>query len=330
MTCLTFDVGGTYIKHALIKNGVISQWGRINTPASGAVGHENSQEELFPKLYDQYLGEIFRIFSRYGDGIDGIAMSVPGILDAKTGYMYTGGSLKYVQELNLAEAVSDMCGGIKVTIENDAKAAATAELISGSLRGVNNAAVVLCGTGIGGCTICDGKIVRGSHFFAGEYSFIYIGGSPKEKRFWGEAAGVHRMYEEYAAKKSVPLEIVTGEYLFDRANAGDSVAISAVRNFCTKLCGPICNLQTIIDTERIAIGGGISNQPLFLDILREQIEIFSNDYYAGFPKPVVVPCKYRNSANLLGAYYRFCSDFKNIGVPTGEAAKEMEVQYERA
>ncbi|MFR3324477.1 MAG: hypothetical protein ACLTR8_08090 [Oscillospiraceae bacterium] len=41
-----------------------------------------------------------------------------------------------------------------------------AELSSGVLKGIKDASVVLFGTAIGGCTICNGEIIRGSNQFS--------------------------------------------------------------------------------------------------------------------------------------------------------------------
>ena len=57
---------------------------------------------------------------------------------------------------------------VNVTIENDGKCAALAELWCGELSNVENGAVVVLGTGIGGGIIINGKLHKGSHFSAGE------------------------------------------------------------------------------------------------------------------------------------------------------------------
>lgn len=160
MKCLTIDVGGTYIKYGLVENGIISCKGKKPTPAVPLKWGEDVDEELailFRKKYREYFDTLREIFLELGDGIDGIAMSVPGILDSRTGYVYSGGALCYISEINFADEVSRLCNGVPVTIENDAKAAAMAELSSGVLKGIKDASVVLFGTAIGGCTIATGK-----------------------------------------------------------------------------------------------------------------------------------------------------------------------------
>lgn len=308
MKCLTIDVGGTYIKYGLVENGIISCKGKKPTPAVPLKWGEDVDEELailFRKKYREYFDTLRKIFLELGDGIDGIAMSVPGILDSRTGYVYSGGALCYISEINFADEVSRLCNGVPVTIENDAKAAAMAELSSGVLKGIKDASVVLFGTAIGGCTICNGEIIRGSNQFSGEFSSIKLRSSSGTKETWGNF-GVHTMYDEYAAQKGIEKGAVTGEMLFEKAEAGDKKACEIVRNYCRLMCEPICNLQVVTDPQVIAIGGGISSQRLFIDMLREEVERSCKEIKSpNYPTPTLVACKYRNDANLIGAYLHF-------------------------
>ena len=68
---------------------------------------------------------------------------------------------------NRGQLVRERCG-CRVTLENDGKAAAIAELRAGALQGCCNAAVFIIGTGVGGGIIANGQLVRGVHFTAGE------------------------------------------------------------------------------------------------------------------------------------------------------------------
>lgn len=63
--------------------------------------------------------------------------------------MYTGGSLFCISNVNIVE-IREKKTGIPVTVENDAKCAALAEIWQGSLKDCQNAIVVICGTAVGG------------------------------------------------------------------------------------------------------------------------------------------------------------------------------------
>ena len=62
--------------------------------------------------------------------------------------------------------------GIPVSVENDGKCAALAEFWRGSLKGCTNGAVVLSEPVLQGGDHPNGKLFRGNHFTAGEYSYI--------------------------------------------------------------------------------------------------------------------------------------------------------------
>lgn len=80
--------------------------------------------------------------------------------------MYTGGSLFCISNVNIVEILEQRVG-IPVTVENDAKCAALAEIWQGSLKECQNAVVVVCGTAVGGAVICNREIVSGKNFMAG-------------------------------------------------------------------------------------------------------------------------------------------------------------------
>ena len=59
-----------------------------------------------------------------------------------------------------------------VSALNDGKAAALAELATGRLKGVTNGAALVLGSVLGGGIIINDKLFQGSHFQAGELTFL--------------------------------------------------------------------------------------------------------------------------------------------------------------
>ena len=299
---LCFDAGGTFIKYALIDD-------RENFLESGKLttSEFRSAEDL--------LDEIGALYETHSDVV-GIAMAMPGMIDVERGYMYTGGSLQYLKEVSFAQMVSQRCVNIPVTLENDAKAAATAELYSGALKDCKNGIVITVGTALGGTLVIDRKVLRGNNLFAGELSYAYYSQEhmfddppPKQifseackETFWALRAGAARMCELYRSDGGDP-SVTSGEQLFERIQCGDDKAATALRTCCHDLAMLLFNLQCTIDPDVIAIGGGISEQPLFIETLREETEVYRNVALDGAPRVNVVPCTYRNNANLLGAFY---------------------------
>ena len=157
MKVMVFDVGGTEIKYSVMDE-------QMNRFDAGSVPTPQDTQEHF-------LDTIYALYAPHKDEVDGIAMALPGFVDANTGYVSNGGALLYNTGTQVGQLVRERCG-CRVTLENDGKAAAIAELRAGALQGCCNAAVFIIGTGVGGGIIANGQLVRGVHFTAGEYSFV--------------------------------------------------------------------------------------------------------------------------------------------------------------
>ena len=293
MLITTIDVGGTFIKHALMdENSNILERGKVPTPKSNR---------------DDFISAVVNIHKSYSNA-EGIALSMPGIIDAVNGVCITSGALEYNNGLRVIDALQSIVP-VKITVENDAKCAALAEASSGALADVSDGFVLIFGTAIGGAFIKDHKIHRGAHFSAGEVSFTItdIDGSPTEENFWGFQCGVPQLLESYAQKINAPVENVSGEIFFDAVNQNDPVAVNCLERFTRRIAVQIFNLQMLFDPQRFAVGGGISAQQSFIDHINKNIDRLRAECRFNLPSPTVVACKFQNDANLIGALQHFLS-----------------------
>ena len=146
MKVMVFDVGGTGIKYSVMDEQLNrTDTGSTPTPA-------DSQEHFLNTLREIYLP--------HKDEVDGIALSLPGFIDAEQGVVKGGGapSLAYNVGTPVGPRLAEVCG-CRVWIENDGKAAAIAELERGVLKGCRNAAVFIIGTGVGGAEYICLKVI---------------------------------------------------------------------------------------------------------------------------------------------------------------------------
>lgn len=283
------DVGGSSVKYALIgPDRSLTEHGKVPTP------HDDRAA---------YLDALAGIYAQFHGRVEGIAMSVPGIIDSEGGVCKTTGALGLGEDFPLVQELEARCG-VPVTIANDAKAAATAEAAWGSLAGCSSGIVIVLGTGIGGALILDGKVLAGRHFAAGEFSTLCLDNHHDDIfHTWCGLNGSSKLITTAAYAKGVDPAAVNGEDVFGWVNAGDQAACMALDSFTLTLAGMIRNLQLIFDPERFAIGGGISQQPKLMESLRRnlaQVERLTARH--GMPRAEVVTCKYYNDANLIGAY----------------------------
>lgn len=312
---LGFDVGGTFIKYAWMEeDGTIVESGKIPTMRKEGDTIEDFIDAL-GKIYDQYKekGEI-----------QGIAMATPGFVDIENSIIYNGGALRYLDRVNMQEKLGARCDNIPISVENDGKCAALAEVWRGNAKDVNNACVLIIGTGIGGGIIIDRKVHHGNRMVAGELSWHICGLTRKdvdklvpETKFHqvedifdtlhyfdtaqcSTAALVHRVAKE----KGLLDEQVSGEQIYEWAKAGDEISIEALEDTYFSIARLCINMCVTIDPDVILIGGGISAEPAFIEGIQRYIDKLKivTEIYSGIKIDV---CKYRNRSNLLGALYNF-------------------------
>ena len=306
MKVMVFDVGGTGIKYSVMDE-------ELNRTGTGSVPTpSDSQEHFLNTLRDIYLP--------HRDEVDGIALSLPGFIDAGAGVVRGGGapSLAYNVGTPVGPRLAEACG-CRVWIENDGKAAAIAELELGALQGCRNAAVFIIGTGVGGGLIIDGKLVRGRDCTAGEYSFLNTNAEAWKdpSKTMACQCSTSALLNGYRARKNLPEDApVDGRSFFEAVHAGEPAARETLQSFCRYVAVQIYNLTVLLDLEKVAIGGGISSQPILLQTLNEVYEEvilrghpFGEAAARTLPRPEIVPCSFRNDANQIGAFASYRKAF---------------------
>ena len=294
MPILVCDVGGTFTKYALMtEEAEILQKGKVRSAIASKKAFVQSLEG---------------ILEPYKEDVEGLALSLPGIMDSERGFMFSGGSLAFVDNWAIAEELQARFG-ISVSIENDGNSAALAEHWKGVIQSVSNAAVVVLGTGVGGGVIINDKLLRGKNFLAGEFSLM---ASHWEEDFQledvlGLKVSVPKMVLEASQELGLTEDEATGEYLFSLAQAGNTIALAHLRRFSNQVARLIFTLYFSFNPEVFAIGGGISQQPLLLELINEQVEKLFQQLPGRLPRPNIQACDFYNEANLIGALYHYLS-----------------------
>lgn len=287
---MCIDVGGSSIKYGVLdgKLAFLSR-GSVVTPYEGV------------EKYLDVLEGIYREEAERFPDLAGIAMSVPGVVDSHNGICINGGNLTYIELLPLKARMEERCH-VPVSVMNDAKSAALAEVTWGALADCQDAVVIVFGTGIGGALIKDGEVHLGKHFAAGEFSWIMMSQEfDCAEDAWCMRNGNRRLIHMAAQAKGVSEEGITGYDVFRWAEEGDEAVLWVLDKFTKDIAYMIMNLQSIYDPERFAVGGGISRQPLLLAYIQKNLDNFYKLCPFPVPKPEVTVCKYYNDANLIGA-----------------------------
>lgn len=292
MTAAVLDIGGSSIKYGRMDERLaVEQRGKIPAPL---------------KDMNAFFASLDRIWEEIGTNADGLAVSMPGVIDSSGGYAYSGGILQYIRGRHLAREIADRYQ-TPVWIGNDAKCAGSAEAAYGALQGVRTGIAVILGTGIGGCLILDGKVYTGIHFSAGEFSFLHTNryAPYAQDEWWARVNGSDGLLS-MVQKHTGSTEALTGEEIFEKAEQGHPDILRALDQFAETAAVQLLNLQCILDAEKIAVGGGISAQPLLIQKLKGHSDRLYRDYPYPFFQPEITACRFRNDANLIGAYAQFC------------------------
>ena len=205
MKKLIFDVGASAIKYALMDNDAhIYEKGKEVTP------HDN---------FEHFLTILKSIYEKYQTQIDGIALSLPGTIDSVRGQIYAPGGLSYNENINLVDKMRSFTQ-LPITIENDGKSAALAEVWKGNLKDCQDGIVIVVGSGLGGGIIKDGQLWKGQHLFAGEFSYIFQGeGTSFMENAWAVKGSTTALIMDVARRKNIEASQLDGYRIFQWVEA---------------------------------------------------------------------------------------------------------------
>ena len=307
------DLGGTTAKVGLFTTAgaLLEKW-EVPTDTSNAGEHilGNLAKAVKDKMQENGIT---------AEQVEGVGVGVPGpVLDSRIVPIVCA-NLGGWGERNVSIQLSGLLDGIKVLVGNDADVAALGEIWMGCAKGCRSAVMVTLGTGVGGGIIANGQLVRGVHFTAGEYSFVNTNADEWENTEKTMACQCSTKYllKWYRARKGLPADApMNGKLFFDAANAAEPEALEVLERFCKMVAVQIYNLTVLLDVEKVAIGGGISKQPILVETLNEEYEEyilrghpFSEAQARCLPRPEIVSCRFLSEANQIGAFASYQKAF---------------------
>ncbi len=286
---LSFDIGGTQVK-----------WGILDE--NGAF-YEKKQFSSNEADSDTVLNGLLGIIAEYKNAVKGVSISAPGFIHSPNGYIENGGAIKGFHGLHLQSIIEEEFS-LKVAIENDANCAALAEKWLGNGKGSSNFLCITIGTGVGGGLILNDQLYRGHSFRAGEVGYMITQGIqtniPKNNSL-NRVASIKFLRAKYAEYYSLSLEEVTGEDIFNEYDKQNPVAIQMVESFYQSLALGIYNMCSVLNPEKVLLGGAVTARPSFLDELNRQLSYINQCWNIQLGR-----CHFSNDAGLVGAvaYYK--------------------------
>jgi predicted NBD/HSP70 family sugar kinase len=270
------------------------------------------QEESFDTDPDaaettrQILEGARKLIRRNNETIEGIGVSLPGLV-------HPDGSELFVptfnwRDLPLAKELHEGTG-LPVTMDNDANAAALAELWFGrpEIREVRDFILVLVEDGVGTGIVFDGQVYRGENGAAGEFGHMTIGqGAPV-----AFASGSRECWEAFASERSALARYknltrglngnaeVTFSNLIDSALHGEGPARQALKETANYLGIGIANLIRGLAPEAVIVGGPIVRAwSVIADDIRTTVE---TTMCRGLPTTHIMASTLGPEPTLMGA-----------------------------
>lgn len=285
MTLLTFDIGGQGIKYAVWKDEALVDKAFFKTPSD------------WDTLKTKMKGVLNQIREQHD--ITGVAISSPGSVDSQAGVVKGISAVPYLHDFKIVEAWEELFE-LPVSIENDANAAALAELGYGVAKNYQNVAFMIIGSGIGGAIAMNGELVKGRHLFAGELGYMAM---DRHNTLSNLASSLLQINRHNEAHPEDPIQ--NGLELFNLSEVGHEAAMVMVEEIYDSLARSLYNISLMIDPELLAIGGGISVRPDIVHQLSTRVNQLLEREGASEIKPNIQVCHFFNDANLIGAAVNF-------------------------
>lgn len=257
------DLGGTKMLAALV-----SAEGKIIKKREIPTRPEHGADDVIRRM-KELVGEL----AGDKEPIGGIGIATAGILDPTGGIVRSATNLGW-QDVpvgpNLAERF-----GCRVTVENDANAAAYGEWVAGAGKGTEHFVYVTVSTGIGAGIISGGRLVTGVTHSAAELGHMTIDwrgplcgcGNRGCLELYASGTAIARAAAE-AVRRGEPSAAalgalvqgdasrVTAKHVATAAAQGDALALALAREAGEAMGAGLASIVHAANPQLVALGGG--------------------------------------------------------------------------
>lgn len=289
---ICFDIGGMSTKLAVIDDKKIFIEQQVINYSEYINKNELINIKLLSKLMIKQINELLKRHK-----INYIGISMPGCVNPVSGDVTGLAAIQDLDKLNLKILFEEKFN-IKTYVCNDAKCATLIELKQGSGVDVDNFISIIIGTGIGGTVVIDKKIYYGKNRMAGEFGY-FINDKIGDNDSYINYSNLYGMYTLENKYFNQTKKQLSGKEIYD-LYFDDSIAKQIIDEMIMGIAKLIFNNYFVLDFEKVIIGGAISQNNLFMELLIKQVEKYFNKAEVEHPFEIVA-CKYLADANLLGA-----------------------------
>ena len=264
---LVVDVGGTKIlAGALNESGEIVARHKLKT-------NRGDKDALLVQL-DEALDAVLLQAKLAKSDIAGLALGVPGVVDAARGYVVVTGNAP-LTDTPLREILARKWN-CPILIGNDVNVGMAGEVARGSAQGAQSAFGIFVGTGIGGGLFLNGKLVDGARGLAGEIGHFLIPLGVDESGNFKKHVGLEDLCSRTAIENQLRAAIgagtksalteILGDKKLERIRSGalkealkrqDPLVTSVIQRASVHLGLASANVLHLVDPQTIVFGGGV-------------------------------------------------------------------------
>lgn len=191
-----------------------------------------------------------------------VGVAIPGLVEKDAGRVAYSASISAVAAREITADI-ESATNTKLTLENDANAAAFAEYKLGAGRGSRSMFYATLGNGVGGAFIFDGVIWRGVSGFAGEFGYIAINSDGTRLEDVASAENIARRTRNRFNQDNTSAlgKIADREIIFEdviaAAKKKDEFAQLMLERTGTYVGTAVASVINLLNVDKIVVGGEV-------------------------------------------------------------------------
>jgi glucokinase len=249
---IALDLGGTKLASAFFTADDPKPRGARSTPIARGGG------DAVGTLIVREVRRLRTLASRRGVDVHAVGVSVPGIVNARTGDVWAP-NIPGWDNFPLRRLLREAEPELSVVVDSDRSASIVGEAWQGAARGCRDAVFLAVGTGIGAGILAGGRVLRGAHGIAGAIGWLALD-RPFRPEYVSCGCFEHHASGEGLAKVAKSLGAkgaVTARDVFAAYARGDAVAKKVLRQAVEFWGLAAANLVSVFNPEKVIFGGGV-------------------------------------------------------------------------
>lgn len=198
---------------------------------------------------------------KYGENVR-LGIAVPGLLKSGTGEIVFSTLIPEHEEVDLVSELRHYTD-VEVSFENDANAAAWAEMVKGAGRGSRDIFYVTLGEGVGGALILGNELWRGASGFAGEFGYVAVNSEGTKLEEVASSENIIRRTKTWfhqdptSSLNTVGEDNITISDVVRAAEADDDFAQLMLQRTGMYVGAALAGVINLLNIEKVVVGGDI-------------------------------------------------------------------------